>query len=177
VIALSGSPIEVLVSVVEEVRRSIDYSKPRAYLKNYTNWKFVCMIYSRLLKYYPEDTIYVGRNPETGKTSITGEPIHLYLYLDQPVAVRVFSLLGFNSREKMGKLFHSSRIGSIGKFYRIPVRNRVVVLFDNNPVFVDWRIYRILEVVPEYRREGAYLVHTTGYGTRVYRLWEYSPDF
>jgi len=177
VIALSGSPIDVLVDVVEEVRRSIDYSKTKAYLRNYTSWKIVCMLYTRLLNYYPEDTIYVWRNPRTGKTQITGEPIHLYLDLDPPIAIRVYSMLGFNSRERAVKLFRSSRMGSVEKFYRIPVRNRVAIMFDSNPVYIDWRIHRILKLIPEYRRKGAYLVQTTRRGTRVYRLWEYNPDF
>ena len=83
-------------------------------------------------------------------------------------------MLGYNAREKAGRLFRSAGIGSIGNFYRVPVRNRVGVLFDNNPLYIDWRIHRILGLIPEYRREGAYLVHTTRRGTSVYRLWEYT---
>ena len=174
---MSGSPIEVLVSVVEEVRKTIDYTKPKHDLRNYTNWKIVCMLYVRLLKYYPEDTIYVWRNPRSGRTAITGEPLHLYLNTKPPIAVRVLSLLGYNAREKAGRVFRSNGLGAIGNFYRIPVRNRVCILLDSNPVYIDWRIHRILKLIPEYRRKGAYLVQTTRRGTRVYRLWEYNPDF
>ena len=174
---MSGSPIEVLVNVVEDVRRSIDYNKPKYQLRNYTNWKLVCMLYVRLLRYYPEHSICVGRNPRTGRTSITGEPIHLYLDTEPPIAVRAFSLLGYNAREKAGKLFRSTGIGSIGKFYRIPVRNRVAIMFDSNPVYIDWRIHRILGLIPEHRRKGAYIIHTTRRGTRVFRLWEYNSHF
>jgi len=171
------NPIDVLVSVVDEVRKTIDYTKPKHDLRNYTNWKLVCMIYTRLLKYYSEDTIFVWRNPKTGKTTITGEPIHLYLDTDPPIAVRVFSMLGFNSREKAGRLFRSTGAGSLGNFFNIPVRNRVCILFDNHPLYVEWRIHRILGLIPEYRREGAYIIHTTKSGTKVYRLWEFVSDF
>jgi len=170
------NPIDVLVNVVDEVRKTIDYTKPKHDLRNYTSWKIVCMIYTRLLKYYPEDIIYVWRNPKTGKSTPTGEPIHLYLDTAPPIAVRVISILGFNAREKAGRLFRSTGAGSLGNFFRIPVRHRVCIVLDNHPLYIDWRLRRILGVVPEHRMEGAYLIHSTKHNIKVYRLWEYS-DF